>query len=52
MNLNIELLQLKYPDFRFNLPRVKIHNTCTCYVSGSSFGVFYLNLFRFNEMGS
>ena len=40
---NIELLQNKCSDFRFNLPKVKIHNTC--YVSISPVRVFFFNLF-------
>ena len=30
--MNIELLQTKCSDFRFNLTKVKIHNTCSCRV--------------------
>ena len=36
MNFNIELLQMKCSDFRFNLLIVKKYNTC--YVSFSSVG--------------
>ena len=49
MNLNIELLQTKCSDFMFNLPKVYIENAC--YISVSSVGVFFSNLFRFNEIG-
>ena len=49
MNFNIELLQTKCSDFRFNLLIVKKYNTC--YVSFSSVAVSVSNLFRFNEMG-
>ena len=33
LNLNIELPQTKCSDFRFNLTKVKIHNTCHVIVS-------------------
>ena len=46
--MNIELLQTKCCDFRFNLPKLKLLYTCC--VSLSSVGVFFSNLFRFNEM--
>ena len=49
LNLNIELLQKKCSDFRFNLPKVQTHNTY--YVGVFSIGVTFSNLFRFNEMG-
>ena len=43
MHLNIELLQMKCSDFRFNSTKVKIHNTCCIIVS--SVGV----LFKVND---
>ena len=46
---NSQLLQIKYSDLVFNLLKVCIDNGC--YVSVSSVGVFFSNLFRFNEMG-
>ena len=47
--MKIELLQTKFSDFIFNLPKAYIDNAC--YISVSSVGVFFSNLFRFNEMG-
>ena len=46
LNLNIELLQMKCSDFRLNLRKLKVHNTCHV----SHVGMFFSNLFRFNEM--
>ena len=36
-------------DFRFNLTKVKIHNSCDVIVP--PVGMFFSNLFRFNEIG-
>ena len=49
LNFDGELLPIEYPDFMFNLPKIYINNSC--YVSVSSVGVFFSNIFRFNEMG-
>ena len=49
LNFDGELLPIKYSDFMFNLPKVYIDDAY--YVSVSSVGVFFSNLFRFNEMG-
>ena len=49
LNLNSQLLPIKYSDFMFNLLKVCIDNVF--YVNVSSVGVFFSNLFRFNEMG-
>ena len=49
LNSNIELLQTKCSDFMFDLPKVYMDNAC--YINVSSVGVFFSNLFRFNEMG-
>ena len=49
LNLNIELLPAKFSDFMFFLPKVYIDNAC--YICVSSVGVFFSNLFRFNEIG-
>ena len=49
LNLKIEFLQTLCYDFKFKLPKIKLHTTFI--VSVSSMGVFNLNLFRFNEMG-
>ena len=45
-NFDGELLSIKYFDAMLNLPNVYIDNAC--YVSVSSVGVFFSNLFRFN----
>ena len=39
---------MNYSDFRFNLPNVEVHNTC--YISVSSVGGLFSNVFGFNEM--
>ena len=49
LKLNIELLQTNCSDFRFNLTKVTIHNTC--HVIVFPVGVFFSNLFMFNEIG-
>ena len=46
---NSQLLSIKYSDFIFNLLKVCIDNVF--YVNVSSVGVFFSNLFWFNEMG-
>ena len=46
---NSQLLPIKYFDFVYNLLKICIDNVI--YVSVSSVGVFFSNLFRFNEMG-
>ena len=46
MNLNI---QTKCSDFRFNLTKVKIHNTY--HAIATPVGLFFSNIFRFNEIG-
>ena len=51
LNLNIEILQTKCSDFMFNLPKVYMYMDNACYINVSSVGVFFSNLFRFNEMG-
>ena len=47
--MNIELLRTKCPDFMFNLPKVYMENAC--YISVSSVGVFFSNLYMFNKVG-
>ena len=49
LNLNMELLQTKSSDFKFNLTNVMIHNTC--HVIVFSVGVIFSNLFRCYEIG-
>ena len=49
LNCNSQLLPIKYSDFVFNLLKVCIDNVF--YVNVSSVGVFFSNLFKFNEMG-
>ena len=49
LNFNSQLLPIKYSDFMFNLLKVGIDNVF--YVNVSSVGVFFSNLFWFNEMG-
>ena len=47
MSLKIELLQTKCSDFRFIFIKVKI----TCHAIVFPVGMFFSNLFRFNEIG-
>ena len=49
LNFNSHLLQIKYSDFVFNLLKACIDNVF--YVSVSFVGVFFSNLFWFNEIG-
>ena len=49
LNLDGELLPIRYSDFMFNLPKMYIGNAC--YVCVSSVGVFFANLFGFKTMG-
>ena len=48
LNLNSQLLRIKYSDFVLNLLKVCKDNVF--YVSISSVGVFFSNLFRLYEM--
>ena len=49
LNFNSQFLPIKYSEFVFNLLKVCIYNIY--YVNVSSVGVFYSDLFRFNEIG-
>ena len=49
LNFNSQILPIKFSYFVFNFLKVCIDNVF--YVNVSSVGVFFSNLFRFNEMG-